>query len=48
MILRYSLLVANLAFALILLPLDKGMALINLACAVVVAFDITVRNMEAK
>lgn len=48
MYLRYTLLTINLVFALLLLNVDKGMALVNLACALVVALDITIRNMEDK
>lgn len=43
-ILRVSLLVINLIFALILLNVDNGMALVNLACALVLAIDITIRT----
>jgi hypothetical protein len=41
---RYILLAVNLWFALFLIDIDKGTALINLACAIVLAVDITIRN----
>jgi hypothetical protein len=41
---RYVLLAVNLWFAIFLLDIDKGTAIINLACAIILAIDITMRN----
>jgi hypothetical protein len=48
MIWRYVLLVINLWFCLFLIDIDKGTAIINLACAIVLAVDITIRESLKK
>jgi hypothetical protein len=41
---RGILLVSNLGFALLMVHVDKGTALLNMACAIVLAVDISIRE----